>query len=144
VQTRAAGRRRTDGQQGQRLHVKGIEPGYIAVYVATSPGQVEEAKAAIHEQLQTLVRDGVTAEELGRAQRCLVGTHAIALQRRSSVAATLAVHEAQGQGWRAYRHYDRRIMQVTRQDVSRAARRYLDPRREVTALVTPPDTRRRG
>jgi zinc protease len=120
--------------------MEGIDPGYFAVYVATSPQNLEEATRAIHDELRALVDKGITPEELARAQRYLVGTHAIGLQRKSAIAAALAFHEAYGQGWRAYKQYGEAILKVKAADVLRVARKYLDPRREVSAVVKPSAT----
>ena len=117
--------------------MEGIDPGYFAVYLATSPENLDQAQAAIRAQLRAVVDAGVTQEELARAQRYLVGTHAIGLQRKSAIAAALAFHEAYGQGWRAYRQYSDNIMKVKAEDVARIARKYLDPQREVAAVVRP-------
>jgi zinc protease len=117
--------------------MEGIDPGYFAVYVATSPENLEEAQRAIRAELRSVVEQGVSAAELARAQRYLVGTHAIGLQRKSAIAAALAFHEAYGQGWKAYRQYNDNVMKVKAQDVARVARKYLDPQREVAAVVRP-------
>jgi zinc protease len=117
--------------------MEGIDPGYFAVYVATSPDNLDEALRAIRDELRAVVENGVSPEELARAQRYLVGTHAIGLQRKSAIAAALAFHEAYGQGWRAYRQYTDNVMKVKAQDVARVARKYLDPQREIAAVVRP-------
>lgn len=117
--------------------LEGIDPGYFAVYVATGPEKLDEAARSIREQLQAIVDKGITEDELARAQRYLVGTHAIGLQRKSALAAALAFHESYGQGWRAYRQYGDNIMKVTVTDVSRVARKYLDTKREVCSVIKP-------
>jgi zinc protease len=116
---------------------EGVDPGYVAVYLATGPERLDEAVAAVREELQKIVAAGISAAELERAQRYLVGTQAIGLQRKSAIAAALAFHEAHGQGWRAYRQYSDKIRKVKLEDVSRVARHYLDPGREVMAVVKP-------
>jgi zinc protease len=118
--------------------LEGMDPGYFAVYVATSPEKVEEAIHSIREELKAVVENGISADELQRAQRYLIGTHAIGLQRKSAIAAALAFYEAYGQGWQSYRLYGDNIMKVKVADVARVARKYLDPKREVTAVVQPP------
>jgi zinc protease len=118
--------------------LEGMDPGYFAVYVATSPERVEEAVHAIRQELKAVSENGISADELQRAQRYLIGTHAIGLQRKSAIAAALAFYEAYGQGWRSYRLYGDNIMKVTVADVVRVARKYLDPKREVAAVVEPP------
>jgi zinc protease len=117
--------------------LEGVDPGYFAVYVATSSEKVEEAMRAIRQELKAVAENGISADELHRAQRYLIGTHAIGLQRRSAIAAALAFYEAYGQGWKSYRLYGDNIMKITVADVVRVARKYLDPQREVVAVVEP-------
>ena len=118
--------------------VEGLDPGYFAVYLAASPENLDEAIKVVRQELRDVTQKGITAEELARAQRYLIGVHAIGLQRKSALAAALAFHEAYGQGWKAYRQYGDYIMKVTVADVARAARKYLDPAHEVAAIVKPP------
>jgi len=118
--------------------VEGLDPGYFAVYLASSPENLDEAVKVVHRELREVAEKGITADELARAQRYLVGVHAIGLQRKSALAAALAFHEAYGQGWKSYRQYGDNVMKVTVADVARAARKYLDPQREVIAVVKPP------
>jgi zinc protease len=117
--------------------LEGLDPGYFAVYVGTSPENVDQVLARVREELARLSRDGIGADELARAQRYLTGTHAIGLQRKSALAAALVFHEAYGQGWRTYRQYTEQIGRVTVAQVKRAAQKYLQLQREVVALVTP-------
>ncbi len=118
--------------------VEGLDPGYFAVYLASSPENLDEATKVVRHELEEVSQKGITAEELARAQRYLVGVHAIGLQRKSALAAALAFHEAYGQGWKAYRQYGDNLMKVTAADVARVARKYLDASREVLAVVKPP------
>jgi zinc protease len=117
--------------------MEGIDPGYFAVYLAASPDNLEEAMRAIRTELRAVSERGISAGELARAQRYLVGSHAIGLQRKSAIAAALAFHEAYGQSWQAYRQYGGHVMKVSAEDVMRVARKYLDARREVVAVVKP-------
>jgi zinc protease len=118
--------------------MEGIDPGYFAVYLASSPDNLEEAVKVVREELRSAAEKGITADELARAQRYLIGVHAIGLQRKSAIAAALAFHEAYGQGWKSYRQYGDNIMKVKVEDVARVARKYLDPQREIAAVVKPP------
>ena len=52
--------------------------------------------------------DGVTADELERAQSYLIGSHQIAMQRRAAVANAIAYHEAYGLGWQTLGRLRRR------------------------------------
>jgi zinc protease len=117
--------------------LEGLDPGYFAVYVSTSPSTVEEVMRSVRLELRKLIDHGVDPEELARAQRYLIGTHAIGLQRKSAIAAALAFHEAYGQGWQSYRQYPEQIGALGVADIQRAAQNYLDPEREVVAVVRP-------
>ena len=105
----------------------------------SSPENLDEAVKVVHRELREVAEKGISADELARAQRYLVGVHAIGLQRKSALAAALAFHEAYGQGWKSYRQYGDNVMKVTVADVTRVARKYLDPKKEVTAVVKPPE-----
>ena len=118
--------------------MEGLDPGYFAVYLASSPENLDEAVKVVRQELRDVADKGITADELARAQRYLVGVHAIGLQRKSALAAALAFHEAYGQGWKSYRQYADNLMKVTVADVTRVARKYLNPQREVAAVVKPP------
>jgi zinc protease len=120
--------------------LEGLDPGYFAVYLATSPENLDEALGAARAELRRLIDEDVPAAELDRTQRYLIGSHAIGLQRKGALAALLAFNEAYGQGWKTYRHYAEKIRKVSAADVRRVARKYLDPRREILAVVKPGST----
>jgi len=118
--------------------VEGVDPGFVAVYLSCSPDKLAEAVAAVREQLANVRTAGITADELTRAQSYLVGSHQIAMQRRSAIANAIAYHEAYGLGWTSWSAYDDAIRAVTLADVTAAAQTYLVPDRAITATVRPP------
>ncbi|MFZ9887286.1 MAG: M16 family metallopeptidase, partial [Myxococcota bacterium] len=120
--------------------VEGIEPGSFTVYMGTSPEKVPQAIEGIDRMLAALCDEGITAAELARAQRYLVGTHDIGLQRLGARAATTALNELYGLGWDAHLGYAGRVEAVTLDDIRRVAQRLIDPRGRVLALVGPDNT----
>jgi len=114
-----------------------LDPGYFAVYVATDPKKKERALDAIRKELARLAHEGLSAEELARNQRQLVGSFEIDLQRAAARAANLAFNDRYGLGFQDYRNYPDRILAVTREEIVDAARRFLDPERSVLAVVGP-------
>jgi zinc protease len=119
------------------LSLEGIEPGYIAVYIACDPKRVTEAVAQIKKQLQRISKDLITAKELSRAKRYLIGIQAISLQRASARAASLAFNELYGLGYLSYRDYPDRVQSVSREDVRRVARKFLTLDAYSLAIVQP-------
>jgi zinc protease len=117
--------------------VEGVDPGYFAVYIATSPENLAVAKSGIEDELGKIAATPVPKTELERAKRYLVGAHEISLQRRAALASTLAFHEAYGVGWDEYRRYAPGILAVSAADVQRVAKKYLDVSRAIVATVKP-------
>ncbi|HEY5950814.1 MAG TPA: insulinase family protein, partial [Kofleriaceae bacterium] len=113
-------------------------PGFIAVYLSCAPDKLDAAVASVRHEIDRVRDTGITAEELQRAKSYLVGSHQIAMQRRSAVANAIAYHEAYGLGWRSWAAYDDAINAVTVDDVTAAAHAYLVPDRAITATVRPP------
>jgi zinc protease len=120
--------------------VEGVDPGYFAVYIATSPQNLGVAVSGIKDELGKLIAEPVPKAELERAKRYLVGAHDISLQRRAALASTLAFHECYGLGWDEYRRYAPAILAVGAADVQRVAKKYLDPRRSILATIKPEET----
>jgi zinc protease len=118
--------------------VEGVDPGFIAVYLSCAPDKLDAAVAGVRGELDRVLASGITSEELDRAKSYLIGSHQIAMQRRSAVANAIAYHEAYGLGWKRWAAYDDAIRAVSLDDVAAAAKSYLRPERAITATVRPP------
>jgi zinc protease len=118
--------------------VEGVDPGFVAVYLSCAPEKLADAVAAVRTELERVRTSGVAAAELERAKSYLIGSHQIAMQRRSAVANAMAYHEAYGLGWATWSRYDDAIRAVTPAAVAAAATRYLRADRAITATVRPP------
>jgi Predicted Zn-dependent peptidases len=118
----------------------GLEPGFFGIYIGTAPEKQDEAIQGIKEQLALFLEKGIIQEELKRAQNHLVGNFEIGLQQNSSQTAKIAFDELYGIGWDAYKHYPERIYSVTRDDIMRVARKYIDLDSYTLAVVKPGGT----
>jgi zinc protease len=119
--------------------VDGLEPGTFSVYMGTSPDKVDRAFEGIDTILKTLVDEGITAAELDRAKRYLLGSHAIGLQRTGARATTMALNSLYGLGHLAHRDHQHKLAAVTLDDVRRVAQKVLT-RPRVTTVVGPEGT----
>ncbi len=117
----------------------GIDPGSLSIAFQCRAQNLDASVAAARAELVRVVERGVTADEVGRARRYLIGAHAVALEPRSAIAAALVSGEIAGQGPRDFRRYGDAIGRITPADVQRVARKFMDPRHEVIAVVRPPD-----
>jgi zinc protease len=120
--------------------IEGLEPGSFCVYMATSPDKVERALGGIESLLAHLCDDGISEAELQRAQRYLIGTHDIGLQRLGARAAAMALNELYGLGWDVHKRYSERVEAVTLERVRAVAQRVLAPATRVTSIVAPEGT----
>jgi zinc protease len=117
--------------------VEGVDPGYFAVYMGTSPEKLDAALEGIRAELTRVRDEPVPEEELARARQHLIGTHEIGLQRNGARAALLALDVAYGMGMDNFLHYAERVAAVTAGDVREAARRVIDFERSALAIVGP-------
>ena len=117
--------------------VEGVDPGYFAVYIATSPENIDVAIAGIKEELHKVCSQNIPRDELERSKRYLVGAHEISLQRRAALASSLSFHHCYGMGWDEYRRYAPGIMSISSADVRRVAEKYLRPERSILAVIRP-------
>lgn len=119
------------------VSIEGLEPGYFAAYVSSAPDKIDQALEEVKKQLATTAEQPVSAEELERARRYLLGTHAIRLQDASARAASLALNELYGLGFADDATYEEQVMQVTAAELQRVAKAYVDFSKSVTAVVKP-------
>jgi zinc protease len=117
--------------------VEAVDPGFVAISLSCAPDKLSAAVDGVRGELARLRSDGVTADEVERAQRYLIGSHQIAMQRRAAVASAIAYHEAYGLGWQRWADYGPAIRAVTAADVTAAAASYLRDDRAITATVRP-------
>lgn len=115
--------------------VEGLAPGYFAVYMGTSQDKLETAEAGIKKELDKVVAEEVSAEELARAKRYLIGAHEIGLQRISARANSMVYSELYGLGWDEHTRYAGRVEAVTAKRVRDVARDLVRYDRAVRSLV---------
>ena len=113
-----------------------VEPGYLALALSCTPTRLDAAVAAARDALASVLASGVTADEVSRAARRIVGARAAALRSHTAIAHALVVDEARGLPPLAYRQEAIVLARLRPDDVARAARRAFDPAREVIAVVT--------
>jgi zinc protease len=117
--------------------LEGLDPFIFFVYLATSPEKAGVALDGIREELLRVRDHGVTAPEVERAKRYLVGSYEIELQKNSALAAMLAFDERYGLGAQEVESYAQNILAVTPEMVQQVARTYLVIDRSAVVIVGP-------
>jgi zinc protease len=117
--------------------IEGVDPGYFAVYMGTSPEKVDAALAGIRAELARVRDEPIPEAELARARQHLIGTHEIGLQRNGARAGLLAMDTCYGLGLDNFLHYADHVAAVTAKEVQEVARRVIDFDRGALAIVGP-------
>lgn len=107
--------------------VEGLDPGYLAGYLATAPENAERARLALLAEFENLARGEIFARELEEARRKLVGSFEISLQENAFQAAQMALDEIYGLSSRSFETFAREVFGIPAEAVSQALGRYVNP-----------------
>jgi zinc protease len=115
----------------------GLVPGYFAFYTGTEPAKAEQVEKELLKEAELLRTEGLTAEELKRAKAKIIGQKKIARADLGSLAATSALDELYGLGFKRTELDDVKYEAVTLEQTRAAAQKYLKPDALVVAVVKP-------
>lgn len=119
------------------INVEGMEPGYFAVYIGTEPAKIDTAINGIRSELKKIINEPVSTDELSRSQQYLVGTYELESQRLMALASSYTFNVLYGLGVNEVARYPKKILAVTREDVSRVAKKYISPEAYVLSIIKP-------
>ncbi len=119
------------------VHTPGWDPGYLMIYAATKPAEQAHVLRVLDEQLQLVLAEGFTEEEVDQARRYLIGLHRLELQHLAGLAKRSAIDELYGVGFDAWMRYEDRINAVTASTVDDAAKRYLTMQQRARVVISP-------
>ncbi len=109
--------------------------GSFQVFLQTKNASAQEAIKAARADMERMRTEPVTAQELEDAKKYLVGSFPQRFGTQSRIAAFLALIEYYALGLDYPEKYPALINAVTREDVLRVARRYLQPGEYITVVV---------
>jgi zinc protease len=109
--------------------------GLFVSYIATSPEREEEARSALLREFQKLRESPVTGEELERARRYSIGTHAIARQSGATVLGEMLDAWMFGRDLAELEEHDARVSAVTAEHILDLARECFDESALVQAVI---------
>lgn len=115
----------------------GLGPGSWEVSAGVNPNNVARAAELIVSELKRFVDDGVTPEELRDSQENFVGRLPLSLESNGGVANALLNIERFDLGLDYYQRYESLVREVTREDVLRTARKFIDTDKLAIAIAGP-------
>jgi len=109
--------------------------GSFVVYLGTSPEKEVEAREILLEEIRAIQAGGLGEEEIVRSRSYTLGTYPVLLQTNGARALSYAAAEIQERGMEEVQDYPRRIREVDRDSVARAAREVLTPGRYALGVL---------
>jgi zinc protease len=119
--------------------MQGLVPGLFAFYLGTDPQKIEPVKTALLDEIHKLANDGLTAEELARAKKKLIGQQEIANQSNDAFGYHCALDELYGLGFDYYKRLEHDVNAVTLEQTKAVATKYFRDQPYVLATVRPPE-----
>jgi zinc protease len=119
-------------------HFEGIDGGFFSFYIGTSPEKEEAALKAFDIEIEKLLKDGISQKDWELAQQFILGNKKIEDQRIGPQALELSLTELYGLGFEESLQYEQNLKDLTADEVSNAARKYLSQKnRKVLSIVRP-------
>jgi zinc protease len=114
----------------------GYDTGYFGVYAATYDEALDQAMQIIDDDLARITEEQVSDEELAQAKQLCIIMDETSKQTNQDQASDVAIPELYGLGYDFTANYADRIRDVTKDDVLRVARKYLE---EPVTVITRPE-----
>jgi zinc protease len=110
-----------------------VMPGRFSVTLQTRNAAANQAIAAALVEIKRIRTEPVSDQELADAKAYLIGSFPLRLDTTGKLAGLLAVVELHGLGLSYFDDYPKAIAAVTKEDILRAAQKYINP--DLYALV---------
>ena len=101
------------------------------MYAICNPENMPKVEKAIREELDLLLKDGITAEELAAAKQGFLQGEQVARTEDPQLAAIIEESLEANRTMKYHADLEARVLKVTPEDVVKACRKYLDPKKLV-------------
>jgi len=112
-----------------------LMPGSFWVNFQTRTETTNQAIQSVLDELKNIREAPVSDQELSEAKSFLMGSFPLRLDSTAKLAQVLAQVEFYGLGFEYFSQYPKWIERVTKEDVQRVAKQYLDPQRYALVVV---------
>jgi zinc protease len=104
-----------------------VMPGRFSVTLQTRNAAANQAIAAAMAEIKRIRAEPVSDQELADAKAYLIGSFPLRLDTTGKLAGLLTVVELHGLGLSYFQDYPKAIAAVTKEDILRAAQKYINP-----------------
>jgi zinc protease len=102
------------------------ETGAMGIYVGTSPAFVKDVERIARRELKRIIDEGLTEQEIEDGKQYIIGNHYIRMQANGAKAFSMCVDTLYGLGPDLFKTFPNFIRKVTKGDVDRVARKYIN------------------
>jgi zinc protease len=113
-----------------------LMPGSFWVNLQTKTETTNQAITGVLSEIKSIRDTPVSDQELAEAKSFLMGSFPLRFDSTAKLAHVLAQVELYGLGFEYFSDYPKWIAQVTKEDVQRVAKQYLDPNRYALVVVS--------
>jgi zinc protease len=110
-------------------------PGSFWINLQTRTEATNQAIAGVLTEMKNIREAPVSDQELAEAKSFLIGSFPLRFDTTAKLAQVLAQVEFYGLGFEYFVQYPKSIERVTKEDVLRVAKQYLDPQRYALVVV---------
>ncbi len=107
-------------------YTPGRDMGVITFFVLTTPESVAKVKDLLEKIIAELSQEPVSDQELSEIKTYLKGSFAMDIETNAQLSFISGLDELYGLGYNHYQSYPAKIDEVTKDDIQRLARTYLD------------------
>ena len=119
----------------------GPDAGFVYFYVLTTEEEAGKVKDLLSQEIRRLQSEHVPDQELKDIKTYLKGTFKASQETSASLNFMVSLDELYGLGFDHYQEYDGRIDDVTREDIQRLAKEYLDLDKAAIVMTMPEKAR---
>ena len=112
-----------------------VMPGAFFISLQTRTDVTNQAITSVLAEIKTIRETPVTDQELGEAKSFIVGSFPLRIDSSAKLANVLAQVELYNLGLDYFTSYPKAIEKVTKDDVLRVAKQYLDPQHYALVVV---------
>ncbi|HHF52088.1 MAG TPA: insulinase family protein [Candidatus Aminicenantes bacterium] len=114
------------------------DPSYLFVYlIPMSVKSMDSVKEAFDAEVQRLIDEGVTEEELAAVKKAALKSKVFELKNKSGFASQLAINTVRFDDPELFKKSYQQLEALTGDDITAAARRYLVPQKRTVGYVVP-------
>jgi zinc protease len=107
----------------------------LSMSAICNPQNMDKVDKAIREELEILLKDGVTADELEKARQGYLSAQKVRRATDGALAGLLSELSYSGRTMKYYENVENQIQKLTAEQVSAAARKYFDPKKIVVVMA---------